>query len=186
MASQDEAKHPLAVNVDVQWQVTDVEKSMGVEQDNHIVNFKALPEFNLPKPAVAGKKLEWMPNHLAHLFWAIQRQGSQSGAPWNCEIQYRLVVPIVSAAAPVKSPIWTHGKADPIINAFQVRVPTIVNTVALKADDAVILRWTWPLKEERRQTGGAAGGGLGWRACVEGRRRHSSRAKKEPAKKRRT
>ena len=60
VASQDEAKHPLAVNVDVQWQVTDVEKSMGVEQDNHIVNFKALPEFNLPKRVVTGKKLEWI------------------------------------------------------------------------------------------------------------------------------
>ena len=66
-----------------------------------------------PKPAVAGKEPEWMAQHLAHLFWGIQRQ-VPFGDPWNCEIQFRLVVHLMSAAAAVKSPIWTHGKAGKI------------------------------------------------------------------------
>ena len=149
VASQDEMKHPIAVPLEVSWQVTDLEKKQGVEQDNHILHFRAVPEFNLPKPAVAGKEPEWMPQHLAHLFWGIQRQ-VPFGDPWNCEIQFRLVVPLMTAAAAVKSPIWTHGKADAIINAFSVRVPIIVNTVALKADDELILKWKWPANNKKK------------------------------------
>ena len=55
----------------------------------------------------------------------------------------------MSAAAAVKSPIWTHGKADAIISAFSVRVPIIVNTVALKADDELILKWKWPANKKK-------------------------------------
>ena len=155
VASPDEEKHPLAVPLDVSWQVTDLEKSQGVEQENHILHFKALPEFNPPKPAVAGKqpavagkKLEWTPNHSAHLFWAIPRKTS-SGDPTNCEMQFRIVVPIMSAAEAGKSKIWTHGKADAITAAFQVRVPVIVNTVALKADDELTLKWTITQKKKK-------------------------------------
>ena len=56
----------------------------------------------------------------------------------------------MTAAAAVKSPIWTHGKADAIINAFSVRVPIIVNTVALKADDELILKWKWPANNKKK------------------------------------
>ena len=56
----------------------------------------------------------------------------------------------MSAAAAVKSPIWTHGKADAITNAFSVRVPIIVNTVALKADDELILKWKWPANNKKK------------------------------------
>jgi hypothetical protein len=181
VASQDEEKHPLAVPLDVSWQVTDLEKSMGVEQANHILHFKALPEFNPPKPAVAGKqpavagkKLEWTPNHSAHLFWAIPRK--TSGEPANCEMQFRIVVPIMSAAEAGKSNIWTHGKADAITAAFQVRVPVIVNTVALKADDEVTLKWTITPK---KQPPVASRRRAAWVENLEGHR-------KEWAKKRRT
>ena len=56
----------------------------------------------------------------------------------------------MTAAAAVKSPIWTHGKADAIISAFSVRVPIIVNTVALKADDELILKWKWPANNKKK------------------------------------
>ena len=79
-------------------------KIAGVEQDWCSTSLKVQPEFSLPKASQDGKKLEWTEINVVHLFWGIKRQ-DRSDEEWNCQLQYRDVVPVV-AAPPVTGSTW--------------------------------------------------------------------------------
>ena len=106
---------------------------------------KVQPEFSLPKASQDGKKLEWTQQNLVHLFWGIKRQ-DKSDEEWNCQLQYRDVVPVV-AAPPVTGSTW---KSEPVTETFCVRVPYIVNTVRVDPDKELILKWQMLVKEKRK------------------------------------
>ena len=96
---------------------------------------KVQPEFSLPKASQHGKKLVWTEHKMVHLFWGIKRQ-DKSDEEWNCELQYRDVVPVV-AAPPVTGSTW---KSEPATETFGVRVPYIVNTVRVDPHKELILK----------------------------------------------
>ena len=146
VAAHDEGstQHPHSVAVDVSWPVSEEDKLAGVEQDSHVIHLKVQPEFNLPKPSPdKNKSLEFTLNHAAHLFWGIKRQDKADDA-WNCELQFRDIVPVL-AAPPVTGSIWT---SETITETFNVRLPYIVNTVRVEADQELILKWQMLVKEK--------------------------------------
>jgi hypothetical protein len=67
-------EHPHHVEAEVTWAVSEEDKSMGQEEDEHCVALSVQPEWKLPRSRGDGQPLEWSPNDHAHPFWAIKRK----------------------------------------------------------------------------------------------------------------
>ena len=139
VAAHDEGftLHPHAVPVEVSWHVSEKERAAGVEQENHKMVLKVLPEFNVPRAQKDGTMvLQWTPQHSADYFWLIKRQDTEN-SEWNCEIHMREVTQVL-AVPPVTDSAW---KAEALTETFSIKMPHIVNTERIPADKEVMLRW---------------------------------------------
>ena len=87
--------HPHAVKAHVSWPVTEDEVDAGIEKELHCIDITVVPEFKVPKPAVAGEDIRWTPHDAAYPFWGIQRQ-RMVNEEWNCEIRPQDVTVVVA------------------------------------------------------------------------------------------
>jgi len=126
--------------------VSEAEMLVGNERGTNEKHLAVQPEFKLPKPAVAGKKLEWSTTDMAHPFWGISRQEKKEDK-WNCEI-VRQNVTVVIAATPDNR---LHKALGPCTETYTVAVPVIAHTENILADTAVILKWALPAPKEKQE-----------------------------------
>jgi len=136
--------HPHAVCTTVTWPVTEDEKLGGNEMENHEKHLAVQPEFKLPKPAVAGKTLEWALSDMAHPFWGITRQEKKDDK-WNCEIVSQTVT-VVVATTPKERLQKAIGAGT---ETYTVAVPVIMNAEKICADTPVILKWDLPKPKDK-------------------------------------
>ena len=135
--------HPWAVNAVVAWPISEMERLSGLEEDHRDITISVQPELKLPSPAVPAKKCSWDQKDNGHAFWVIPRRKTQEEAP-NCEITDQTTT-IVVCTQP-KPPLHKHAEAATV--TCNVRLPHIVNTKTIEADEKVILDWA--IKENRK------------------------------------
>ena len=137
---------PQAVNAVVSWPVTEDEKSKGLK-DNQ-VTISVQPECTLPPvPAVAGEASSWEAKHNGHPFWVIPRKKTNEEIV-NCEMKSQTTTVVICC-----SPTPPMDKtAEQTTVTYNVRIPYIVNTTPIAADEKVVLNWQ--VKEKKRMRRG--------------------------------
>ena len=132
--------HPLAVNAVVSWPTTEEEQLKGLEESHRDITISVQPEYKLPS-AVAGKPSSWEIKDNGHPFWVIPRQKTEAETP-NCEMADQTTQLVVCCQP--KPPLDTTARAAAL--TYNVRLPYIVNTRPIEADEKVILEWALPKK----------------------------------------
>ena len=135
---------PQAVNAVVSWPTTEEQKLRGLE-DNQ-VTISVQPELSLPPPAVAGEATRWEQKNNGHPFWVIPRRKTKDESV-NCEIQSQTTTLVICCRP--KHPL--DKTAEQTAVTYNVRLPYIVNTKPIAADEKVILEWQLKEKKETKK-----------------------------------
>ena len=136
---------PNAVNAVVSWPSTEDERLRGLE--DHQVTVSVQPELTLPPtPAVAGEASRWEQKSNGHPFWVIPRRKTKDERV-NCAIQSQTTTVVICCRP--KAPM--DKTAEQTTVTYNVRLPYIVNTKPIAADEKVILEWQLKEKKEPKK-----------------------------------
>ena len=139
-------KHAVLTKIAWAPSKQETEASGGSEEDTHTV--AVMPEFKLPKPAVAGETTTaWDLHDNVHPFWAIPRQKSEDQTP-NCFLHEKAMTFAIAGQPP-------EGASGVPNSSFSYRVelPYIVNTGTISANEDLLLHWEIPEKKEAPKKG---------------------------------
>ena len=137
----DHAKpHPHHVDAEVSWPVTEHERELGNESEEHAVSILVLPEYKMPKARGDGTDLVWSLSDQVHPFWVMKRM--EKADPDNMALTLHTMLFLCTNE-------WEKDKhvklavdaAPPTATAFTVQMPVLTNSRPIKADTELILKW---------------------------------------------
>ena len=121
-----------AVSAAITCTTTELEQLSGIERAENEFDLTVYPEFKVPT-AEPGQRPQATKGSDMHPFWAITRM-QKKGDKWNCEMTRKSTTVVVCA------PPGPAG-APALSETFHAHIPYIYNTVDLKPDTKLVLKW---------------------------------------------